>query len=335
MKKNAPELQAKVPDQNGTSAGYTTPLGSMYCGSCEDVLARPEIQKLHGKIQLIFTSPPFPLNRKKSYGNMNGQKYIEWLAGLAPTLTKFLTPNGSIVIELGNAWEKGKPTMSTLSLEALLAFKAKANLHLCQEFICFNPARLPTPAQWVNVERIRVKDAFTRLWWLSPTEKPKADNKRILREYSDSMKELLKKRTYNAGHRPSQHRIGAKSFLTNNRGAIPPNVFFDAEILYNFLVMANTSTNDPYQIHCRDHELKPHPARMPVHLAEFFINFLTEPSDRVMDPFAGSNTTGDAAERLWRRWMSIEAKPEYVNASKSRFAENPTANAPDLTLALT
>ena len=108
--------------------------------------------------QLIFTSPPFPLNRKKRYGNKTGKEYLAWLHDLAPRLTELLTPNGSIVLELGNAWEPGIPVMSTLALEAFLDFKKAGRLNLCQQFICHNPARLPSPAQWVTVERIRVKD---------------------------------------------------------------------------------------------------------------------------------------------------------------------------------
>ena len=70
-------------------------------------------------------------------------------------------------MEIGNAWESGRPTMSTLSLRALLAFLEAGGLHLCQQFISHNPARIPSPAQWVTVERIRVKDSFTNVWWMS------------------------------------------------------------------------------------------------------------------------------------------------------------------------
>ena len=58
---------------------------------------------------------------------------------------------------------------------------------------------------------------------------------------------------------------------------------------------------------------------MPIEVPEFFINFLTEPRDLVLDPFAGSNTTGAAAERLRRRWVSIEPNDGYVEGSKGRF----------------
>jgi site-specific DNA-methyltransferase (cytosine-N4-specific) len=290
---------------------YHTKRGVMLRGKAEDFLASPLAASYEGKVQLIFTSPPFPLNRKKRYGNLQGEAYVKWLADFAPRFMSLLKPDGSIVMELGNAWEPGHPVMSTLALRALLAFLEKGKLHLCQQFICYNPARLPSPAQWVNVERIRVKDAYTHVWWMAPTEKPKADNRRVLKEYSESMLKLLSSQKYNAGRRPSQHKIGEKSFLTDNKGAIPSNV----------LRLSNTQTNDPYQRYCRDRQLPMHPARMPMGLPEFFIKFLTAPKNLVCDPFAGSNTTGAAAEKLKRRWLAVEPHEDYVNGSKGRFEE--------------
>ena len=161
-------VQRSESEEDNTA--YVTSLGAMYVGDCEDLLSQTPLTQYHGQIQLVLTSPPFPLNRKKRYGNRSGEEYLDWLKRLAPLLSSFLTPDGSIVIELGNVWERGRPTMSTLPLRALMAFQEGAELHLCQEFICYNPARLPSPAQWVTVERIRVKDAFTRAWWMSPSE---------------------------------------------------------------------------------------------------------------------------------------------------------------------
>ena len=171
---------------------YATEYGHMILGQAEDALTSDLVQRYKGTVQLVFTSPPFPLNHKKKYGNLQGEKYVAWLASFAQPLAEMLAPDGSIVIELGNAWEPGKPVMSTLALEALLAFRKAANLYLCQQFVCNNPARLPGPAQWVNVERIRVKDSFTHLWWMAPTTRPKADNRRVLVKYSEAMESLLK-----------------------------------------------------------------------------------------------------------------------------------------------
>ncbi len=296
----------------------------MLVGKAEDVLASDALDPWRGRVQLVFTSPPFPLLRKKKYGNLSGDAFCDWLASFAEPLAKMLTPNGSIVMEIGNGWNPGLPTVSTVGIKALLAFQEAANLHLCQEFICYNPARLPTPAEWVAVRRTRVKDAFTRVWWLSPTPNPKADNRRVLTEYSDSMKKLLKKGTYTGGKRPSEHQIGAESFLTDNGGAIPPNVIVPPNASdyepQAILPIANTASKNGYHQMCRDQNLPRHPALMPEPLVEFFVRFLTEPNDVVFDPFSGSNTTGSVAERLGREWVGVEADAAYAEASKIRFA---------------
>jgi site-specific DNA-methyltransferase (cytosine-N4-specific) len=299
----------------------------MYCGLSEKVLKSGRLEELHGQAQLVFTSPPFPLNTKKRYGNKQGDDYVRWFASFAPLLKKFLTPDGSIVIEIGNAWEPGSPVMSTTVLRALLAFLERGRLHLCQEFVWYNSARLPSPVEWVNKERIRVKDAFTRIWWMSPTPRPKADNRKVLREYSPSMKRLIETGKYNPGARPSQHHIGAESFKTDNKGAIPPNVLgVDEMASLNDLITpgsvikaANTGSRDAYRDFCNERGAAVHPARMPGALVEFFLKFLTDEGDLVIDPFGGSNTTGAIAEDMGRCWASIEAEWEYAVHSVGRF----------------
>lgn len=265
--------------------------------------------EVRGKVQLIFTSPPFPLNRKKRYGNKLGEEYVAWLEGFAPRLADLLSDHGSLVVEMGNAWEPGEPVMSTLALKALLAFLEAGELSLCQQFVVHNPARLPSPAQWVNIERIRVKDAYTNVWWMSRGPRPKADNRRVLTNYSREMQKLLERQSYNAGARPSQHHIGETSFLTDNGGSIPSNV----------LTFSNTYSTDQYRRYCNEQQLKLHPARMPPKLAEFFVRFLTDKSDLVFDPFAGSNTTGAAAELLGRRWLALEPDANFIAGSRGRF----------------
>lgn len=299
---------------------YQTPLGRLFVGNAEVALDAPALDPWRGRTQLVFTSPPFPLVREKKYGNRTGDEFARWLASFAVPLTKFLTPNGSIVLELGNGWNPGTPTVSTAGIKALLAFQEAAGLHLCQEFIYYNPARLPTPAEWVTIKRSRVKDAFTRVWWLAPSPHPKADNRRVLTEYSPSMRKLLKKGTYNpVANRPSQHQITERSFLTDHGGAIPPNVLVPPEEPQAVLPISNTASNHPYHIACRQKGLPRHPAIMPDQLAEFFVRFLTDAGDVVLDPFAGSNTTGAVAEGLGRKWVGIEANEEYAELSRVRF----------------
>lgn len=307
----------------------------MFHGRIEDAL-KTSLAEYEGKVDLIFTSPPFPLNRKKKYGNLNGEEYLEWLAELAPALVKLLSPTGSFVMELGNAWEQGRPVMSLLPLQALMKVLEAGKLNLCQQFVCHNPARLPSPAQWVTVNRIRVKDSFTNVWWMAPTDKPKANNRRVLVEYSPAMKELLESQAYNDGRRPSGFVVNKTSFLADNGGAIPPNVLLlddaDAPALTgadeegpveavpdNMLVLSNTTSTDRYSVYCRDLAYPTHPARMPAGLPEFFIKLLTDEADLVLDPFGGSNMTGAVAERLKRRWISVEPEMDYINGSRGRF----------------
>lgn len=317
-----PERRTDPPAEPAKLA-YRTSQGEMLVGDIEKALDHPTLRAVRGKVNLVFTSPPFPLVRKKSYGNEDGEKYVEWLSGLAPRLADLLAPDGSIVLEVGNAWEKGSPVMSTLPLKTLLAFKESAKLHLCQQIICHNPARLPSPAVWVTVQRIRLKDSYTSVWWMSRTEKPKADNRQVLVPYGDDMKKLLKSKKYNAGKRPSGHVVSEEGFLTDHGGAIASNVVDldpdGSKSPPDLLRFAGTAWDRRYRDYCKDHELEPHPARMQVHLASFFVKFLTDPGDLVVDPFAGSNTTGAIAEELRRKWISVEANADFAAGSRGRF----------------
>lgn len=290
---------------------YSTNYGICINGDCVDVINKFMSKNYEGKVQLIFTSPPFPLNRKKSYGNLSGSEYIKWLCDTGKKLTSLLTEDGSFVIEIGSAWNSGEPTISTLPMEALLSLKNTCNLNLCQEFIYYNPATLPGPTEWVNKRRIRVKDSFTRIWWLSKSKYPKANNKNILKEYSQQMQKLIKSGNYNSGIRPSEHIIGKESFKVNNNGAIPSNV----------IIASNTSSNDNYLKMCKEESLPIHPARMPLDIPIFFIKFLTDEADLVFDCFAGSNTTGYCAEKLKRHWITTEINPDYFKGSKYRFKD--------------
>ena len=84
---------------------------------------------------------------------------------------------------------------------------------------------------------------------------------------------------------------------------------------------ANTQSQSNYQRYCRREKLTPHPARMPIDIPNFFIKFLTKPKDLVLDPFGGSNTTGESSEKLDRKWISIEPETNYIKGSKGRFVK--------------
>lgn len=272
-------------------------------------MGSPFAASLRGKVNLILTSPPFPLRSPKAYGNRVEDDYVNWLSTIAIDLASLLRPDGSLVIEIGNAWRAGSPTMSTAPIRTLMAIAEDANYHVCQQFVCNNPARLPSPAAWVTVKRVRIKDSFTHVWWFAKSTHPKADNRNVLAEYSPAMRRLLARGSYNTNPRPSDHDIGERSFLKDNGGAIPSSV----------LQFSNTSVSKQYREWCRDRGLKLHPARMPEDLVDFFVRFLTDKGDLVLDPFGGSQTTGAVAEALKRRWIGIEPDVAYLEGSMGRF----------------
>ena len=285
---------------------YSQKNGSVYLGDSLKLLQFLE----DNSINLILTSPPFALTRKKEYGNETEEKYIEWFLPFAYEFKRVLAENGSFILDLGGAYLPGHPVRSIYQYELLVRLCKEVGFFLAQEFYHYNPARLPTPAEWVTIRRIRVKDSVNVVWWLSKTPHPKADNRKVLKPYSQSMKQLLKN-GYKAKIRPSGHDISDK-FQKDNKGAIPPNL----------LEIANTESNSAYLRRCKAAGIKPHPARFPQGFAQFFIKFLTDEGDIVLDPFAGSNTTGFVAEVLQRRWISFEINEDYIIGSRYRFEDS-------------
>lgn len=287
---------------------YRTSLGSMYHGDSLGYLFHTAPAK---GVDLIMTSPPFGLVRKKSYGNEDADRYCDWFRPFAEGFKRVLKDTGSLVIDIGGAWIPGQPTRSLYHFKLLIMLCEEYGFHLCQEHYWWNPAKLPSPAEWVNVRRVRVKDAVNTVWWLSLTPWPKVNNRRVLAPYSDSMRGLLKN-GYTAKLRPSGHAISDK-FRKDNGGAVPPNL----------LAIANTESNGRYQDYCRENGIDIHPARFPSLLPEYFIRMLTDPGDLVVDPFGGSCVTGSVSEALRRRWACCEMSEEYLNGAISRFADTP------------
>jgi site-specific DNA-methyltransferase (cytosine-N4-specific) len=283
---------------------HRTELGTVFHG---DSLGLLHHKLVPGSVDLIMTSPPFGLVRKKSYGNEDADRYLNWFRPFAEGFRRVLKETGSLVLDIGGAWNAGAPTRSLYHFELLVMLCREYGFHLCQEHYWWNPAKLPTPAEWVNIRRVRVKDAVNCIWWLSPTPWPKANNRRVLAPYSDSMHDLLRN-GYDARLRPSGHDISEK-FGRNNGGSIPPNL----------LALANTESNGRYQDYCREKNFPIHPARYPVAIPEYFIRLLTDPGDLVVDPFAGSCVTGEACEAMTRKWVCCELSKDYLQGAMARF----------------
>ena len=284
-------------------------------------------------VDLICTSPPFALLRQKAYGNVHADDYVTWFLQFARQFVRILKPKGSLVIDIGGTWLKGRPERSLYHYELVLQLckpvsEGGCGFRLSQELYWYNPAKLPTPAEWVTVRRERVKDAVNTVWWLSLDEHPKANNRHVLRQYSEAQVKLMRD-GYKPKLRPSEHDISDK-FGKNNSGAIPPNIINggwgkdDAIgegvfIPTNVIAASNTASNDLYLRLCREHHVTPHPARFPRALPEFAIGLCTEVGDVVLDPFAGSNMTGYTAEKMGRNWVAFEQNEEYLQGANFRF----------------
>lgn len=282
---------------------YQTELGAAYC--CDSLAFMPSLAA--NSVDLVVTSPPYALHFKKEYGNADQGDYVQWFLPFAAAIKRALKNDGSFVLNVGGAWTAGAPVRSLYHFRLLLALCDELGFNLCQEFFWYNPAKLPAPAEWVNVRRMRVKDSVEYVFWLSPSQFPKADNSRVLQPYSADMRRLIK-RGIKQTKRPSGHNIKT-SFAEDRGGSIPPNL----------IECGNNESNSRYIKQSKANGKKVHPARYPAELPRFFIEFLSQPGDLVLDPFAGSNTTGAVAERLGRRWISLERDAQYAADSELRF----------------
>lgn len=282
---------------------YKTEFGALFCADSLGFMRdMPD-----DSVDLILTSPPYALHFKKEYGNASQQDYIAWFLPFAREIKRIMKPLGSFVLNLGGAWQAGSPIRSLYHYRVLLTLADEVGFDLAQEFFWFNPAKLPAPAEWVNVRRIRVKDSVEYIFWLVKDPMAKADNRKILQSYSEDMKRLIK-RGVKQTIRPSGHVING-TFASDQGGSIPSNL----------IQCGNNESNSAYIRHSKIAGAKIHPARFPAELPRLFMEFLTNPGDMVLDPFAGSNTTGYVAESLKRRWVGVELRNDYAQESRLRF----------------
>jgi site-specific DNA-methyltransferase (cytosine-N4-specific) len=294
-------------------AGRATPRslpGILLWAHAEDLagLLEPE------SVQLLFTSPPFPLNRRKGYANEHpARAHVDWLVALVERYLPKVTPDGSIVLEVGPAWTPGLPTQATWMERLVVALEDRLGLHLCQTLYWENPAKIPGPAAWTTRERVRLTDRIERLLWLASSPRPYADNRAVLAPYSDAMRRRLAAGGEAARRRPSGHHRADGAFGRDNGGAIPGTL----------LRVANTASNDPYTRACREAGLPVHPARFPAELPDFVIRFLTREDDLVVDPMCGSARTARAANLLRRRWVCGDTACEYLRGAEFRLVDLP------------
>ncbi len=290
-------------------AGYSTNLGRCIQGDSLEVIKRLD----DNSIDLIITSPPFSLQRHKSYGEVNQEEYVKWLLQFGEAAYGKLKETGSFVIDLGGAYQKGRPVKALYPFRFMLEMCDSLGYYLAQDIYWHNTSALPSPVEWVNKRKIRCKTSVNTVWWFSKSDFPKSDIKNVLVPYSSRMKALInnpKNFIKEEGTvRPSGHVMGMKSWAKNNGGAIPANL----------LQISNSESNSQYLRYCKAAGIKGHPARFPAKLPEFFIKMLTSENDFVVDIFSGSNTTGRTSEEMGRKWLSVDLDTGYVASSVFRF----------------
>lgn len=290
--------------------GFSTRLGLALWGSANDVYAA-----IDEPIVLCLTSPPYPLAQPRAYGNPSTAEYVDWICALLEPIVKHLVPGGTIALNVSNdIFEPGSPARSIYRERMVVALCDRLGLHK-MEVAVWESNKPPGPIQWASKTRQQLNVAYEPIYMFSNVPKlSRANNLRVLEEHTERHLKLIRKggemRTTESGDGANRVREG--SYGRETAGRIPRNVL-------------------KFPLRCTDKEaarraakaqgLPMHGAAMPLKLAKFLVEFLTEPEELVVDPCAGWCTTTKAAEVLGRRWLATELMGEYVLGAANRFRD--------------
>lgn len=293
--------------------GFSTDLGVAILGYCDTFFAA-----IAAPVTLCVTSPPFPLAQARSYGNPSLEVYVDWICKTLEPVVKNLVQGGSICLNVSNdIFERGSPARSLYRERLVLALHDRLGLYKMDTLVWANYSKPPGPIQYASIDRTQLNVAYEPVYWM--TNDPhhvKSDNRRVLQEHSQRHLDLIKRGGENRDRSFSDgaYRLHVGSYGNPTEGRIPRNIL-------NF--GHRCSAQIAYKKAAKENGLPVHGAPMPLKLASFLIEFLSEPGDLVVDPFGGSFTTADAAERLGRRWLSTECMVEYVLGAAMRFMKAP------------
>lgn len=293
--------------------GFSTELGIAILGSCDSVFSRMDVP-----ISLVITSPPYPLTSARAYGNPPEHMYVDWICKTLEPVVKNLVRGGSICLNISNdIFLKHSPARSMYCERLLLALHDRLGLHLMDRLIWENKSKPPGPYQYASKARTQLNVVYEPIYWLTNApHSVKSDNRRVLQAHTEKHLALIA--------RGGEQRSGSFSdgAYTMRHGAYASPT--EGKIPRNILSFGHRCAHQiAYKQAAKAMGLPVHGAPMPMALASFLIKFLSEPGDLVADPFAGSFTTADAAERLGRRWLATERVAQYVLGGASRFTEAP------------
>lgn len=290
--------------------GFSTGLGIAIIADCHQFFSG-----FKENIDLVFTSPPYPLAIQRNYGNVSESEYVDWLCRTIEPVIHLLHDGASICLNVGNDIFLSKSPARSLYRERLvLALSDRFGLHKMDELIWHNPNKAPTPIQWASLQRVQLNSGYEPVYWFTNNpQKVKSNNQAVLMPHTEQHKKLIANGG-NQTHRVSgdgSHVKKVGAYQNQTAGKIPRNVLS---------IPHDARSNKPWFDKLKEMGLPQHGALFPLALAEFFVRFLTKENDLVVDPFSGGFTTSLAAEKLNRRWVGTEQILEYVQGAKLRFA---------------
>ncbi len=292
---------------------FSTRLGVAIWSRHQDVFSN-----IDEPISLCVTSPPYPLRNSRAYGNPDEAGYVDFICEALEPIIRQLIPGGSVVLNLSNDIFLSKSPARSLYLERLIiALNDRLGLSLMDRLPWVNLSKPPGPTYWACVNRVQLTTAYEPvLWFTNDPMRVRSDNRRVLERHTERHLHLMQaggaKRTAEYGD--GAYKIRPDSYGRITEGKIPRNV-----------IQRGHSCSDTlaYRQYATELDLPLHGAMQPTSIPDFFIRFLTEPDDLVVDAFGGTIRTGLAAERLGRRWLVTEWILQYLRGAAELFRESP------------
>lgn len=282
---------------------YRTDDGLALWAHAEDAAAHVEA----GSVKLVLTSPPYPVV-KRAYGRFTVPQWLEWMRHLMLIWRELIDEDGTIAVNLMDVFAGGAPTLSPYVERFTLSTVDDVGLHLAGRMVWHSPSKLGN-IEWTAKRRAVPRNQIEHVLLFSKTAAPCWDISRM--DAPPRSARSARQRQHDAERenrpRPSGLDINEAAF---GAGATLP---------VNLIVAGGASGSDRYSRRCREHGLEPHPARFPAAVPRQTILLATDRGDVVYDPMAGSNTTGQVAQELGRRWIASEPMLDYLRGSAFRF----------------
>jgi DNA modification methylase len=256
-------------------------------GDCEAVLNDfPD-----DSIDLIFTSPPYADQRKRSYGGVRPNDYVDWFMPKASQFRRVLKPTGTFILNIKERAVDGE--RHTYVIELILKMREQGWLWT-EEFIWHK--KNSYPGKWPN----RFRDNWERLIQFNKDKKFHMYQDAVMVPVGDWAKDRLANLSETDKMR-DESKVGS-GFGKNISNWVGRNMVYPNNVIHMATECSNLS----------------HSATFPVELPAWFIKLFTKPNDIVLDPFVGSGTTALAAIQLGRNFVGIDMSEEYVEVARQR-----------------